>query len=334
MKNQITLSQAVQGYFLDTRSRKLSVRTIADYKTYFQRFQDYIDGDPCIDTITTDDIRRFLAHLGDHITTPAGVAPRPSRKLSKKTIRNYWVGLASLWTWAVKDGFVDHHIVRAVTPPEPEKPAIEPFTKADVKAMLATIEYSKPYTRPGKRECTHTRQTAIRDRAIILLLLDTGARASEICADSKRDNKPGLSIQKIDQRNLTIKVIGKGDKERILRISPNTAKAIWRYLTSRPDAKSTDPLFLSVRGDPFTTNGLLHLIKRLGKRAGIHNAYPHRFRHTFAVNFLRNGGNAIELQYMLGHTSLEMVRRYVKLAQVDLEAAHKRASPVANWNLR
>lgn len=65
-----------------------------------------------------------------------------------------------------------------------------------------------------------------------------------------------------------------------------------------------------------TTNGLYQLIKSLGDPAGVTDAHPHRFRHTFAVNFLRNGGNTLELQRLLGHTTLDMVKRYVRIAQV------------------
>jgi integrase/recombinase XerD len=331
MNTEITLSQAFEGYLLDARARQLSPKTILDYTNAFRHFSNYI-GAPPLNDITADDIRQFLAHLGSRRVVPAGVASRPPRVLSNKSILNIHVALSALWTWAIKEGFATEHVVRAVTPPKPEKPAIEPFSKSDVEAMLAVCKQSEPYTRPGKRECSNTRPTAERDRAIILLLLDTGARASEICANP-RLKTPGLQIQDVDHRNLTIRVMGKGDKERIVPISARTSKALWRYLLSRPDAVPTEYVFTNQRGGPLTSSGLLQLIRRLGQRAGISNAHPHRFRHTFAINFLRNGGNSLELQRLLGHSTLEMVKRYVALAQVDLENAHRRASPVTNWRL-
>jgi len=176
------------------------------------------------------------------------------------------------------------------------------------------------------------RPTADRDRALILVLLDTGARASEICADP-RHNASGALIRDYDPRNATLQVIGKGNKERLLLLSSATQKALWRYLSSRPDRIPEENLFITRSGEPLTSTALLHLLKALGKQAGVPDCHPHRFRHTFAITFLRNGGRVLELQQLLGHTTITMVQHYVNLAQVDLDMAMKRASPVANWKL-
>ena len=181
--------------------------------------------------------------------TPAGIAPRPARRLSKKTILNIHIALSSLWTWATREGYVKQHVVRLVRPPTPEDPVIELYSKEDVQAILTACLYSQPYSRPGKRECRNHRPTADRDRAIVLLLLDTGARVSEVVENSLLDTH-GLLIQDVDQRNLAIKVLGKGSKERIIPISSRTMKAIWRYLLTRPDAQPTDALFTSQDGAP------------------------------------------------------------------------------------
>jgi integrase/recombinase XerD len=129
--------------------------------------------------------------------------------------------------------------------------------------------------------------------------------------------------------------MGKGDKERLLPISPPTAKALWQYVTAeRKEARPNDALFVGLRGVGMTRSGLLQLVRGLGERAGIAGVHPHIFRHTFAINFLRNGGGAYELQLSLGHESMEMVRAYLSLANSDLAAAHEKASPVTGWHLQ
>jgi integrase/recombinase XerD len=122
-------------------------------------------------------------------------------------------------------------------------------------------------------------------------------------------------------------------KERMLPFSPRTGQMIWRYLATRENPQPTDPLFVGRLNRPITRTKLAEMFSGIGKRAGVHNVHPHRFRHTFAIQYLRNGGNAYTLQHMLGHSTLETVKIYLKLAQVDVDQMHRRASPVDNWRL-
>ena len=78
---------------------------------------------------------------------------------------------------------------------------------------------------------------------------------------------------------------------------------------------------------------VLQLISSIGHRAGVKDAYPHKLRHTFAITYLRSGGDVFTLQQILGHAGLEMVRHYARVAQSDVADAHRRASPVDNWRL-
>lgn len=309
MKKQLTLSQAIEGYFLYVDARRLSKRTTKTYRTIFNKFQHFLDNDPSINSVTVHQVEKFLASV-PHLT--------------KKTLLNYHIGLSALWTWALGEELVEKHIVRKVARPRPEKRAIQPLSKEDVRAMLEACGQTNPYTRPGKRACQNSRPTETRDRAIVLLLLDTGIRASELS---------GLTITNTDLKNRKILVFGKGSKERVIPFSASTGKAIWRYRTTRPNIQPKDALFLTSQENPLDSDALRLLVKRLGHRAGVANAHPHRFRHTFAINFLRNGGNAYVLQMLLGHSTLDMVKRYLLLAGNDAEAAHQLASPVANWRL-
>lgn len=323
---QLTYAQAVEGYLLDARAQRLSADTIRNYTLTFRRFGEWLGREQLLADIMPAQISAFLASLAQPQTPAGGVAVRPPKGLSKKTTLNYHGALGALWSWAVREGYATANVVQSVSRPRPEKRTVTPFSEADVKAVLAACDRTRSYTRPGKRICDNERRTALRDRAVILLLVDTGMRSGELA---------GLKARDLDMKNRRLTVFGKGSKERTLPFSPTTGKAIWHYLqTERGEYGPRDPLFVTVDGEALNREALLQLVNRLGERAGVADCHPHRFRHTFAVTFLRNGGNAYELQALLGHTTLEMVKQYLCLAQTDVEAAHRRASPVENWRLR
>ena len=137
--------------------------------------------------------------------------------------------------------------------------------------------------------------SSLRNKAMLYMFLDTGLRLSELT---------GLMLGDIDFKNGIIKTIGKGNKERCARIGVKTQKALWNYLAIRP------------------------VVRKLGKRLNM-KLSPHKVRHSFAISFLRNGANPFELQIALGHTTLEMTRRYTQaLGFDDVYKRHMVASPV------
>lgn len=321
---QKPLSAAIEGFQIHMAAEGLSPNTQADYNRSLRRLVAwYGEADPIVDDIDDEAIAQFMASL-DVPASPAGIAPRPARPIGKKQRRNIHTGLSAFWTWAVKVKIATRHVMRLVDRPRPEKPAIIPYSQDDIKALLAVCERSRRYARPGKRECDHRRPTGVRDQAIILLLLDTGLRASELCS---------LTIRQVDLKRRRVIVYGKGDKQRMIPFSPVTAEALWQFASEeRTGALANEPFFTGSRG-ALTRSGLLQLLQSLGERAGVDDVFVHRFRHTFAVSFLRNNGDPYSLQDLLGHESMETVRRYVHLARADLVAAHQKASPVANWQL-
>ncbi len=125
----------------------------------------------------------------------------------------------------------------------------------------------------------------------------------------------------------TLKVMGKGAKERIVPVGGTARTAIVRYMGQRGAGAPDEPLFLGRRG-ALDWRGMQQVLKRLKGRAGITGrCSPHSLRHTFARSYLVNGGDVFSLQRILGHTTLDMVKRYVALADVDLVARHRVASP-------
>lgn len=306
----LTLSQIIDGFNLAARARSLSEHTIRDYNTTFKKFLRHLRSDPLFTEITKKQIRQFLA---------------AQKELSNKTLLNYHTGLSALYTWAVGEGYAEEHLMHGIDRPKPEQRVIQPIPLDHIRAMLSVLGTSKAYKRPGKRTSTHSTLFADRNRAILLLLLDTGIRASELC---------GIKIHQIDLDQRKVKVFGKGAKERILPFSARTGQVIWKYLaTQRKDDHVGQPLFATGRGQPLTRTSLRHIIERICARADLPKYTPHDFRHTFAVNYLRNYPNIYTLQEMLGHTTLDMVKRYLAISQNDLDDAHQHASPVEHWGL-
>ena len=306
--NSITFSQTVEGYLLAAHARHLSPNTLNDYTNTYRKFLNFLESDPPFEEITTHQVERFLAN----------------QTVSKKTILNYHTDLSALWTWAIEAGLVQENILHKVERPKPEKKSIVPYSEEDVKIMLGAISRSKSYTRPGKRASCHSIIHAERNRAIILLLLDSGLRATELCE---------LQINHVDLPNRRMTVMGKGSKERTVPFSARTGQALWRYLTQRKDDSAGERLFVTRDGRPMNRDQLLKALRSIGRRAGIPKVTVHRFRHTFAVSYLRNGGDAYSLQMMLGHSTMEMVKNYPAPCGTDLEKNHKIASPVDNWRL-
>ncbi len=305
----LSLKKVSQGFILSAQSRHLSMHTIRDYENTLRKFIDYIGEDHAFETITHRHIEAFLASV-THVTN--------------KTLLNYHIGLSAMWTWAVREHLAETHVVHNVTPPKAEKREIMPFSEEEIKLLLHGVSRSKAYQRPGQRQSDRGLPNAHRMRAIILLLLDTGLRASELT---------GIKIHQLDRTNSRVQVMGKGALERSIPISPRTAQAIWRYLATRDNPRADAPLFVTSMGRAIDRTSLGKMLVTLGARAGVKNVHPHRFRHTFAIQYLRNGGDPYTLQRLLGHSTLDMVRVYLQLAQVDIDKAHRRASPVDNWAL-
>ena len=218
-----------------------------------------------------------------------------------------------------------------ITAPKFQTHPIETFTKEDVEKIIKARVYSRESQTEVRKKFVMRRPSANRDQAIVLTLLDSGLRATELC--SLTVNDVDLKTGKVSIRH---GVIGgaKGGKGRTVYLGKVARKAVWRYLAGREDGDDPRaPLFISRADRPFNKDSLRVLINRLGARAEVKKTYPHKFRHTFAITYLRSGGDVFTLQSLLGHGSLDMVRHYAQIAEVDVEQAHRKASPADNMHL-
>lgn len=322
--SQISLSQAIEGMIRSKTAAGHSPHTLRNYRVSFAKLQLYFEGrDPALASVTKDELVGFMAWLREEYESePEGVAPRGKIHLSEKSRRNVHTDLSALWGWAEEENLVPANIVRQIPRPTQEPPVIEPFSQVEIERLLGACDRKRSWRDATDPELA--RPTADRDRAIILVLLDTGVRASELC---------GMRMADVDMAEHRIRVLGKGNKERSVFFGKRTAKALWKYLAPRAAAEWLFAVGPKADERQFDRNVLRRLLERIAERAGVKGVHPHRFRHTFAITFLRNEGDLLALQALLGHSDLKMVQRYARIVAADCARVHQKASPVDNWKL-
>jgi len=218
--------------------------------------------------------------------------------------RNY---LRQFFAWCVKEGIF------------PENP-LEGFKKRKDEGRVACLDadtLTRLLTLPDRKTFA-----GLRDYALICLTLDTGIRPKEAFS---------LLPSDVNLAALEVRVradVSKTKSTRVLPISPHTAEAIRRLLSTRHPSWGQDvPVFCTELGTPLRNDTWGDRLEVYGKKLGV-RIRPYDLRHSFATWFLRNGGNALALQRTLGHSTLEMTKRYVHLSQQDLREQHNLASPL------
>jgi integrase/recombinase XerD len=159
----------------------------------------------------------------------------------------------------------------------------------------------------------------LRDRVLVLLMVDSGLRRAEVAQ---------LNWSDLDRETGKLKVRqGKGRKYRVTFVGVKTLNALSWYHASLIRNKERDPLVQTYQGKRMTGSGIRHALRRLSQRTGV-PAHPHLMRRTFAALALRGGVNPIHLQELMGHASLETTRRYIQITEDDLQIAHRKFGPV------
>jgi integrase/recombinase XerD len=323
----LSISKAIDGFLKFKVAEGLSKRTVDSYEYYLNQWMNHI-GDQEVAKVKPSDLTNYLAWMRTEY--------KPRRwngnadPLSAKSLRNVYISLRSFFTWLNKE-FKLANPAKEITPPKFPQHVIQAFSKEDIEKLIKACLYSREAQTDDRKTFVMRRPSANRDQAIILTLLDTGLRASELCSLMVGD--VDMKTGKVDVRH-GVGGGAKGGKGRTVYLGKVARKTVWRYLATREDgADLKAPLFISAADRPFNRNSLRILIRRLGERAEILHVHPHKFRHTFAITYLRSGGDVFTLQSLLGHGSLDMVRHYAQIAEIDVENAHRKASPVDNWRL-
>ncbi len=311
-----SLRSLVKGFILTQRTDCRSPNTIEYYDGILKRFLWYVEQQSWPDDaklITEWYIREFLSYVSS-ATNRWGVKGNGSESSRKKatysTVHHYYCVLKAFFNWSVRENYISESPLTKIRLINPKLNVVRPYMPQEIMKLLAVCDHDFK---------NNTRFLGSRNKAVVLMLLDTGLRISELA---------GIEIEDIESERGWIKVRGKGAKERMVRIGSTAQKALWRYMVYRH--KNNYPeLWLTEEGRPMKSGGLQIMMKRLKERAGVvSGGNCHRFRHTFALNFLRQDRNPFNLQYLLGHSDLRMVRHYVStLGMEDALKAHEGASP-------
>jgi len=286
----LSLKDAIEALCIATRANGRSKRTVNAYREKLSHLLTYL-GDVDVTAITTHDLRRYVASLWDADLSPFTIAGR---------VRAF----KRLFNFLIAEGLLETNPTVGIVTPDPDPREIKAISKSDLAALLTTTEIGSAID--------------LRDRAIMLLLIDSGARVQGLA---------GLRVSDIDLATRRAVVTEKGNKTRLVAFTEPTAEALRAWLDVRPQNKGPW-LFTSSKAGRLSNRGISHMLNRRAKQAGVtgpHN--PHAFRHRFAINFLLSGGDIGVLSKLMGHTSVTItIRWYGRFAFSELQRQHEQHS--------
>ncbi len=275
------------------RAENKSPGTIDNYLEAVKQLTIFLTAqDRTVTKARREDLEAFLASLLERWTAGTAV--------------NRYRALRVFYGWLVEEDEIRRNPMTRMKPPAaPERP-VPVLSDDELRRLLAA--------------CAGTSFPCRRDTAIVMLMIDSGARRAEIVS---------LRLGDVDFDYDVARVLGKGRRERALPFGRKTAVALDRYLrvrTKHPHAAS-EHLWLGKKG-PLTEFGLNQMIRRRGQQAGIDGLRPHQLRHTFAHSWLAQGGGEVDLMRIAGWKSRIMLQRYgASAADARAREAHRRMSP-------
>lgn len=234
---------------------------------------------------------------------------------SRSTISRRTASIRSFTAWAYRRGYLDSDPGLLVTSARGDQKLPQVQTPSDTAELLSFA---------ATRAREENSPAAIRDWAILETIYATGIRVSEVCS---------LDTTSIDQQGMTLRVIGKGNKERVVPFTRACSSALQVWLSQgRPSLVTPEAgraLFVGDKGRRIDPRVIRAMIHRMCAQAGVRDLAPHALRHTAATHILAGGADLRAVQEMLGHSSLQTTQRYTHVDAQRLSAIYKQAHPRA-----
>lgn len=292
------ISNVLKNFIKEEITNGNTNATIYHYKTHINFFINFF-GDKDINKITYKVYQEYIEYLRNKYKESSGFKNR-KEYLSGRTIKTYASALKTFLTYSYENGYLRQDVSRKIKMPKYKKKIIKILNMKEINILINSFDKNT--------------FNGCRDLFIISIMLDSGARLSEVVRLKEID---------FDFENKTIKLDGKGQKERLVPFTTFIQNCYKLYKnkyieTFKLDIKKEDFLLKTIYNKNITKNTISLICRRIRKKILI-DIHPHLLRHTFATWFLLNGGDIHTLQIILGHTTLHMVLNYLHLAnQINL----------------
>ena len=277
-----------------------SENTIDNYEKDIEEFLNFLEENNIknLNKVDYNLVRKYLMYLYD-------------RKLKRNSVSRKLSSLRSFFKYLCQKEIVDANPFNLISSPKKEK---------RLPKFLYNDEVEKVFNVPNLNT-----PLGIRDRLILELLYDTGIRVSELV---------NIKINDINKSNKTIKILGKGNKERIVMYGVYLEDILDKYLSygrnSLLNSKKNSYLIINAKGENITTRGVRYIIDNIIKKACIKtHATPHTLRHTFATHLLENGADLLTVKELLGHSSLSSTQIYTHVTNERLRNVYLQTHPRA-----
>lgn len=306
----VRLENVIEQFLVDQELKGNTEATIQFYKRCLKYFLRFIGNDKFTEDISIEELKAYLMYLKNRERFANSIVkPKIARPVSSVTVQTYIRALRSFCAWLFAEGYIKEDLAGKFKLPRAVKKVIEILSDEEIHNLMKSMK--------------HTTELGLRNSCMVALMLDCGLRRNEVLA---------IDYDNVHISQSVIKVFGKGQKERIVPLGLYTKKLLLKYIGGfRPmPVYETKRLFLDKECKPISECALKQLFRRLRQKTGIERLHPHILRHTFATKYLMNGGDIFSLQQILGHTSLEMVRRYSHLASSYVVLNYKKYSPLDN----
>ncbi|MFC1870817.1 tyrosine-type recombinase/integrase [Chloroflexota bacterium] len=308
-KKNILLAEPIRYFDTCNRSDGKSSHTLRWYNQTLNMLLGWLieTGRPVtLGSIDENTVREFILWLQERQVH--------GHKIRVPSVNNRVRALRSFFNWLYRKGYTGSHLLQDIKPPRLPQVMVDTLSDEEVTSIMASQNHS---TINGSRNL-----------AIIALFLDSGLRLSELV---------GLKARDVHPEDQYVKVMGKGSKERMVAFGSTARNALLNYAVhfrGEPAHPGVEEFFLNIDGYAMSNEGVRSMLFRTSVAAKVPRLHAHLCRHTYATNFLINGGNVLLLKQNLGHTTLAMVDRYVHLATSKAAILSRDYSPLDRLNIR